>query len=320
MRGETAGHDFSIGPGVIQRFNASTGNLAILAALAACLSTALGGSAFVAVRFLVTETEPVTVAFLRNLVPAIVLTSIALVVVRRWPSPHELLVMGAMGALFFGGLQLIFSNALVFTTSSRGALAYTTTPFMTLLIASAFGIERPTRIKVIGIMTATAGVVVALGRGAGAPPDAWIGDGMILVGAMITSVYGVWSNRALQRHSPLVAVVSGVVPGAALLYLVALGLDAPTFAPDLSRTGWLAVAFLGIGAAVISYTLWLWALRYTTPTLVAVALPMNPLMALVWGALLLDEQVTVSMIAGFALVITGIAITNWRFRAQAEPS
>lgn len=303
-----------------QPFKLTTGNLAVLAAFSACLSTALGGSAFVAVRFLVTETEPVTVAFLRNVIPAFVLTAIALVIVRRWPSPRELLVMGAMGALFFGGLQLIFSNALVFTTSSRGALAYTTAPFMTLLIAAMFGIERPTRMKIIGIVIATLGVVVALGQSVGAPPNAWIGDGMILVGALITSVYGVWSSRALQRHSPLVAVVAGVVPASALLYLVALGTDAPTFAPELSRTGWLAVAFLGIAAAVISYTLWLWALRYTTPTLVSVALPMNPLMALIWGALLLDEQVTVSMIAGFALVIAGIAITNWRSRAPASSS
>ena len=302
-----------------QNLSSSAGKLAILAAVAACLSTALGGSAFVAMRFLVTETEPVTVAFLRNAIAAVVLTSFALVVVRRWPSPRELLVMGFMGAMFFGGLQFIFSTALTFTTSSRGALAYMTTPFITLLIAGMFGIEKPTRKKLVGITIATFGIVVALAQSAGAPSDAWIGDGLVLVGALITSVYGVWSSRALQRHSPLVAVVSGVVPGSFLLFLLALGLGAPTFAPTLSGIGWAAVAFLGIGAAVISYTLWLWALRHTTPTLVAVALPMNPLMALLWGAVLLGEKVTIEMIAGFGLVLMGIAIANWRRRFKDAP-
>ena len=269
-------------------------------------------------RFLVTETEPVTIAFLRNFVAAVILTSIAVAVIRRWPTPRELLVMGAMGAVFFGGLQLIFSNALVYTTASRGALAYTTAPFMTLLIAAAFGIERPTRQKFIGIVVATLGVVVALGQGAGAPPDAWIGDGLILIGALITAVFGVWSSRALQRHSPLVTVVAGVVPGSFLLFLFALATEAPTFKPDLSPIGWAAMAYLGIGAAVISYTLWLWALRHTTPTLVSIALPVNPLMALFWGAILLGEDVTVEMLIGFALVICGIAIANWRRRAARE--
>ncbi len=301
-------------------FNPTAGNLAILAALSACLSTALGGSAFVAMRFLVYETEPVTVAFLRNVIAAVVLTTIALVIVRRWPSPRELLIMGFMGAIFFGGLQFIFANALTYTTSSRGALAYMTSPFLTLLIAAAFRIERPTRPKIVGIVLATFGVVVALGQGAGAPPDAWIGDGLILVGALITAVYGVWSNRWLRRHPPLVAVVSGVIPGSAFLYVVALATDAPAFTPELSRTGWMAIAFLGIGAAAISYTLWVWALRHTTPTLVAVALPVNPLMALIWGALLLGEQITASMVVGFVLIITGIAVSNWRQKPRDAPA
>lgn len=303
------------GPQVSRFFNPTVGNLAILAALSACLSTALGGSAFVAMRFLVTETEPVTVAFLRNVIAAVVLGTIALFIVRRWPSPRELLIMGFMGAIFFGGLQFIFANALTYTTSSRGALAYMTSPFMTLLIAAAFRIERPTRQKIAGIVLATLGVAVALGQGAGAPPDAWIGDGLILVGALITAVYGVWSNRWLRRHPPLVAVVSGVIPGSAFLYVVAMVTDAPAFTPELSRTGWMAIAFLGVGAAAISYTLWVWALRHTTPTLVAVALPVNPLMALIWGALLLGEQITAAILVGFALVIAGIAIANWPRKA-----
>ncbi|MDA0784738.1 MAG: DMT family transporter [Proteobacteria bacterium] len=300
-------------------FNPTASNLAIVAALAACLSTALGGSAFVAMRFLVTETEPVTVAFLRNVIAAIVLGTIALVVVRRWPSPRELVIMGFMGAIFFGGLQFIFANALTYTTSSRGALAYMTAPFLTLLIAAVFRIERPTRKKILGIVVATGGIAVALGQSAGAPPDAWIGDSLILVGALITASHGVWSNRWLQRHPPLVAVVTGVVPGSAFLYVVALATDAPAFTPALSSAGWLAIAYLGIGAAAISYTLWLWALRYTTPTLVSVALPMNPLMALIWGAVLLDEKITTSMLVGFVLVIAGIAVTNWPQR-KATPA
>ena len=296
---------------MIRFFNLTAGNLAILAALSACLSTALGGSAFVAMRFLVSETEPVTVAFLRNAIAAVILTAIALVIIRRWPPPRDLLVMGFMGAIFFGGLQFIFANALTYTTSSRGALAYMSSPFLTLLIAALFRIERPTRQKLAGIVLATAGVAVALGQGAGAPPNAWIGDGLILIGALITAVFGVWSNRWLRRHPPLVAVVAGVVPGSTFLYVVALATDAPAFSPDLSPTGWLAVAYLGIGAAAISYTLWLWALRHTTPTLVSVALPMNPLMALIWGAVLLDERITAAMLVGFVLVIAGIAVTNW---------
>lgn len=291
---------------------ARSGRLAVWAAFAACMSTALGGSSFVAMRFLVSETEPITVAFLRNAGAALVLGPLALALVRRWPSPRELLVIGGMGAVFFGLMQFLFANAMTFTTSGRAALTYMTTPFMTLVLAALFHTERPTTRKVIGVVIASAGVAIALGRSTAAPPDAWIGDLLILLGAVISAVYNVWSNRWLRLHDPLVVVVVGVVPGTILLFFIAQAVGAPTVAPPLSAIGWLAVAFIGLFGAAASYMLWLWALRHTTPTLVAIALPVNPLMALTWGAVLLGEPVTTSMAVGLALVLSGIAVANWR--------
>ena len=115
-----------------------------------------------------------------------------------------------------------------------------------------------------------------------------------------------------KRYEALAIVAYGVVPAVVFLWLAAQLNGAPTVAPALSTTGWIAIAYVGIAAAGGSYFLWLWALQYTTPTLVAVAVTMNPVSALLFGALILAEPVTVGLVAGIACVIVGILIVNWR--------
>ena len=109
-------------------------------------------------------------------------------------------------------------------------------------------------------------------------------------------------------------VAIGVVPGALFLWLAAILSGAAHVTADLDAGGWAAAAFLGIFGAALSYFLWLWALRHTTPTLVAVAMPANPLAALLLGAALLGESVTVAMIVGFFCIVGGIALSSWQRR------
>lgn len=265
-----------------------------------------------AMRFLVTETDPITIAFLRNAGAAIILTPIAFIVIRRWPTFSQLVIIAAMGSIFFCGLQVVFATALTYTTSGRAAMTYMTMPFLTLVLSVLFRAESLTIYKVLGIFIATSGVIVALWQSSStSPSDAWVGDSIVLLGAFITAVFNVWSSRWLRLHEPLVVAVAGVLPGTILLFILAQFLGVPTFEANLSVNGWLAAAYIGLFGAAISYMLWLWALRHTTPTLVAIALPMNPFVALILGSLLLDEPLTPMMMAGFLMVLLGVFITNW---------
>ena len=169
--------------------------LMIWAAFAACLSTALGGSSFVAIRFLVGQTDPVTVAFLRNGIAALILLPLALLYTRSWPTPRDALTIGLLGAIFFGGFQFMVSLALTYTTSARAALALTTTPFLTMAVAAMLRVEAPSLRKVAGVALASAGVAIALWRTADAPPQALIGDAIVIAAALVGAFYAVLSAR-----------------------------------------------------------------------------------------------------------------------------
>jgi len=147
---------------------------------------------------------------------------------------------------------------------------------MTLFDRSGFGVEKPTARNLFALLSRTwcGGRV---GQNAGAPPDAGSGDSLILVGR---DHGGLWcpGPRALQRHSPDCGGGDRVsCPDHSLTIFLRWRPMRPDFAPDLSPVGWAAMAYPGnSGLAVISYyALALGRSALQTPTLVAVALPIE---------------------------------------------
>jgi drug/metabolite transporter (DMT)-like permease len=61
----------------------------------------------------------------------------------------------------------------------------------------------------------------------------------------------------------------------------------------------------------VTFFLWIWALEHTTPSRVAITVTMNPVAAVILGALVLSEPVTWRPLAGLAAIIAGNTAANW---------
>src|SRR3954454_5324491 len=144
--------------------------------LAAVLSTALGGTAVVATRFLAGAADPITIGLLRFAGGAVLLLPLALIKGEQWPGRRDWPAGIGLALLFFGLFPVLFNAALIYTTAARGALALSTTPLITMLVASVLRIEPLTARKSLGLVLAMGGVVIALGASLSvSPPGAWRG-------------------------------------------------------------------------------------------------------------------------------------------------
>src|SRR5690349_21759181 len=172
--------------------------------LAAVLSTALGGTAIVATRFLAGAADPITIGLLRFGGGVVLLLPLAFLKGERWPSPRDWPAGIGLGLLFFVLFPILFNAALVYTTAARGALALSTTPLITMLVAALLRIEPLTIRKSIGLMLAMGGVVVALAASLSvSPPSAWRRDALMLAGAACMALYTVWSRPLIRRSGPI---------------------------------------------------------------------------------------------------------------------
>ena len=293
---------------------AGTGELGVLdlGVLAGMVSSGLGGSAIVATRYLAGVVDPATLGALRFGIGFLLLLPLGLLR-RDWPPLRDWAGAVLVSLLFFGIFPLLFNAALARTTAAHGALALSALPALALFTGVALKLERLTRAKAWGAALTTLGVIVALGaRLEGGPPDAWLGDLLMLAGTACLVVYNIWSKPFLARCGPIPFAVIGMGTGTLALGTVgALG-GGLAVLPSLDQGQWLAIGWLGVFGAGFAVFLWSFALSRTTPALVGISITMNPVTAISLGALVLGEPFGWNLIAGLVLVIGGIVLASRR--------
>ena len=108
-----------------------------------------------------------------------------------------------------------------------------------------------------------------------------------LTGAVCSVLYRPYLRRYPVLQVSAVAMLASVaflaIPAAWEGFFAA----APAFTPG----GWAAIVFIGVSSG-LGYYCWLWALRHTDASRVAVFLALSPITATLLGALLLDEVVS----------------------------
>jgi drug/metabolite transporter (DMT)-like permease len=294
-------------------------NKILLAHAAAAAAALCAGTAVVATRFVIGETDPISLVFYRYLISII---CFAPALPALWPrdglDAMEFAKIAMFGILFFVLFPWAFNAALQYNPAARGAVGLATIPIQTLLVAAVFGREKLTAGKVAGVALAFSGIAVAFGAAAvGHGNGSYLyGDCLMLLSAFCAAVYSVFSRPTLMRHGPLFVMALAMIFAVAALLPVVIFKNGGIAIPTFSFEGWLAVLFLGTVAGVIQFSLFMWALRWLPPTTTVLYLTLNPITAMVLGIALLGEKLTPELVAGMVLVLVGIVIGSGIYSAR----
>lgn len=230
--------------------------------LAAVVSSALGGTAVATTRYLTGTVDAVTLAAFRFGIAFVLVPPLAVASHSKWPHGRDWLGVAALGVLFFGIFFVIYNAALHYTTAARGALALSTLPLVTMLVAALFGREALTARKTAGVLIAITGVAVALGTGlAAVPVGAWRGDLLMSGGTLCMALYTMWSRPFMLRSSRLGFLTAGMGFGSTASSLVAWHDGGFAATSSLSLAQWLAVLLTGVFGGAAAFYLWVYALN-----------------------------------------------------------
>ena len=286
-------------------------NKIFFAHFAAAIAALSAGGAVVATRFVMGETDPVSLALYRNIVAIICFGPVLPFI---WPKQRiplsEYGKIAMLGILFFCLFPWAFNASLQYIPAARGAVGLATIPIQTLLVAVMFGRENLTLAKLIAVGLAFTGIAFVFGAAAVDVTSSkyLIGDGLMLLGVFCAAIYSVFGRSTLMRHGPLFVTAMAMVFAALALLPLTYFHSGIVGVPVLSKQGWLAVLFLGSVSGAIQFSLFTWALRWLPATTTVLYLTLSPITAMLLGVFLIGETITFVRVAGLMFVLTGILI------------
>lgn len=224
---------------------------------------------------------------------------------------RDLAMVAGLGALGYGGYQMLWSTALQSTGAGESALLVAATPVMVALIAAIVGTDALDPEKVLGIAVALAGVVVVVAAGRGLELDAdLMGPALTLLGDLLWAVYVALAASVLRRHSSLRMTTWAALAGTAVMVpLGAVQLRDVDFGA-VPVLAWVAIAFSALLSVAVGNVVNFRAVRLLGPTRVTNYQFLSPVVAVVVGALLLGEAVVPGQVLGGAVIGAGILVAR----------
>ncbi len=277
---------------------------------------AMWGSAFMFMKIAVATVPPATLAAGRLLIGA----SVLLVVVHarglRLPS------LGSAWRQY--ALLAAIGNAVPFyliawgqqgIDSALAGILIAIMPLATLVLAHYFvrG-EHITRNRVIGFIFGFSGIVLLMGPAAltGQTGSALqvVSQLAVLAGALCYAANTVVA-RLTVKSDVLIASAGVLLLASAMMVPLALVLDRPwSLMPSVASIA--SVVWLGIGATGVATLCYFALIGSAGPTFTSLVNYMSPCVALLLGVIILNEEPGPNAYAGLALILSGIALSQFR--------
>ncbi|HRW04284.1 MAG TPA: DMT family transporter [Caldilineaceae bacterium] len=269
-------------------------------------------------RFGIREFDPYVFIGLRLMIATAIFAGIyAFSPRRQWSRSRKLwrdaTIVGIFGtALPFAG----FVGALQFQSAGLTALLVTTGPAIVVTVAHFFLADaRLTRATVIGVLTAFSGAVLIIALGESGLPDVSqanpLGYLMVFVALLSDAFMAVFIRKKMQGTDVFDVTSIRLAVAAVVIAPLALWLHPPALTA-ITVKGWGSLLFTATISTVVAQLLAFYITRTFGTTTIAMVSYVVPLVAILFGVLLLGETITWGMATGMVLIVIGVLIVNRR--------
>ncbi len=203
---------------------------------------------------------------------------------------------------------LLFTWAMLSLTTGTGAILNATAPIFAAVVAWAWLGDKLNWSRALGLLVGTIGVWLLVRDKVGVSlSDSTLAVAAALGGSLLYGIAGNFTRRYASHIKPL-AVATGSQISAALVLLPIAIITWPS--EPISMTAWAAAIVMGVFSTGLAYILYFRLIANTGPTNAITVTYLIPLFAMVLGAVVIDEPITLPMVIGCAVILLGTSLAT----------
>jgi drug/metabolite transporter (DMT)-like permease len=271
---------------------------------------ALWGASFLFIRVGASEFGPLALAMLRCLGATLCLVPV-LISRGHWPALRaNWRAIGLVGITNSALPFALYGVALLAINAGLSAIFNAATPLWAAAIGALWLRDRLGSTRVLGLCIGLVGVAgLAWDKAGLAANEHGVSATLAIAACLVaTLLYGFSANFTKKKLAgvPSMALAAGSQLSAALVLAVPAWLQRPAAMP--SAAAWGSLALLAVFCTGVAYILYFRLIAHVGATSASAVTFLIPAFAAGFGWLFLGEQITVSMLAGAAVILIGTAL------------
>lgn len=270
----------------------------------------LWGSTFLWIKLALTSFTPLHITFVRCVLGAVVLLALARAAGQRLPRDRATWGHLVVAALFCNTLPFaLFAIGQRTVDSGVAGVLNATTPLWSLLIGVAIGAERTlARVRLIGLLLGFTGTLLIFAPWRHTGLASWGTIAILAAAASYAVAFAYMGRKLVDRGGPLAISAAQLITAAGLSTLaLPAGGPVPT---HVTVTALAALTILGIFCTGATFYLNYRLIEDEGPTNAATVGYLLPVVSVALGAILLDEELDLRIVAGMAVVLVGVGLTR----------
>ncbi|MBO6892846.1 MAG: DMT family transporter [Roseibium sp.] len=275
---------------------------------------AIWGGSFLFAKVAVAEIPPFALVFLR------VSSACAVLIAILWQQ-NLLGRLEKRFALSFLAMGLL-NNAIPFSLLFLGqtvigaglaSILNATTPIFTVIVASLLVKQETLQThRIAGVLLGVVGVAVMLSSSLSGLATDPLWAQLCCLGAAVSYACAATFAHRFKSLPPQVSATGQLLGSSLIMLPVALFTSTGWSVSDPSIVAWLNVLALGVLATALAYLIYFKLLADAGATNASLVTLLVPASALFFGWLILDENLTATQLAGFAILLMGLVVLDGR--------